>query len=181
MAQPPTMASAPGPGTPRPRRLTPPPPPPTSPAQPAPGKVGHLDEARVRERLGRARIARLGYVDQRGPLMVPVNVAVDAEQRVIFHTARESALAGLDGHNVAIEVDGFDRATRSGWSILVRGVARDVTEAKDASAVALLRAAVDCWAPGPRDRVFVVLPLSIDGRHIPVGPDGDWFAGVPAS
>lgn len=178
MAPPPTMSGPPGAGPSRPRRLTPPPP---AEAEPEPGKVGHLDEQLVRDRLGRARIARIGYVDLRGPLIVPVNVVVDTEQRVIFHTARESALARLDGHSVAVEIDGFDQAHHAGWSILVRGVAHDVTDAEDPAAEEMRHAAVDCWAPGSQDRVFAVVPLSIDGRHIPVGPDGDWFLGAPSS
>jgi hypothetical protein len=63
---------------------------------------------------------------------------------------------------VAIEVGGIDAA-------------RDVT------AVTARAQQVDSWAPGIRDRKFVVVPLAITGRTIPVGPDGDWFAGIPVS
>jgi hypothetical protein len=151
-----------------------------SPTQPGP-KVPHLDEVLVRERLRRARVARLGYADGEDPVIVPVNVAVDDEERIVFRTTGDGPLAALDGRRVAIEIDGIDAPRRSGWSILVRGVARDVTEAPDVVAARARTVPVDCWAPGPRDRTFVVLPIAITGRVIPVGPDGDWFAGIPSS
>lgn len=143
--------------------------------------IGHLDEALIRERLRRARLGRVSFVDGDQPVILPVNVAVDDEQRIAFRTAPDSPLAALDGRRVALEVDGFDPATRSGWSVLVLGVARDVTDAADPAAVASRRVPVDSWAPGQRDRVLVVLPLSISGRHVPPSDDSDWFAGVPSS
>ena len=114
-------------------------------------------------------------------MVVPVNITTDDAERVVFRTAAAGILGGLDGHKVAIEIDGHDPGLRSGWSVLVLGVARDVTTAADPDAVRLRSLPVDCWAPGDRDRYFAVLPLSISGRVIPVGADGDWFAGVPSS
>jgi nitroimidazol reductase NimA-like FMN-containing flavoprotein (pyridoxamine 5'-phosphate oxidase superfamily) len=149
--------------------------------EPPPGKARHLEEAELRERLSRARIARLGYIDGQDPVIVPVNVIVDADQRIVFRTSSSSALAELDRRRVAVEIDGFDTATRAGWSVLVRGVARDVSHGDDVQAVAARIADVDCWAPGHRNRTFVVLPLSITGRVIPFGPAAGWFPGVPSS
>jgi nitroimidazol reductase NimA-like FMN-containing flavoprotein (pyridoxamine 5'-phosphate oxidase superfamily) len=143
-------------------------------------KVAHLDEQLLRERLHRARVARIGYVDGEGPVVVPINVAVDEDERIVFRTAVDGPLATLDGQRVAIEIDGIDPPRRSGWSILVRGVARDVTDASDAVAALAQTVPVDCWAPGARDRTFVVLPQGVTGRVIPVGPDGDWFASLPS-
>jgi uncharacterized protein len=146
--------------------------------------IAPLDElppAVVTERLQRARVARLGYVDADGPAVVPVNISVDDLQRIVFRTAADSQLARLDRRQVAIEVDGIDAGRRTGWSILVRGIARDVTDAGDLAAVTARAQPVDCWVPGDHDRTFVVMPLSLTGRTIPVGPDGDWFAGFPLS
>ena len=82
---------------------------------------------------------------------------------------------------MAIEIDGLDPGLRYGWSILVRGVARDVSTATDAEAADARSVPVDCWAPGTRDRTVVVHIAAVTGRVIHVGPDGDWFAGVPMS
>jgi nitroimidazol reductase NimA-like FMN-containing flavoprotein (pyridoxamine 5'-phosphate oxidase superfamily) len=143
--------------------------------------LDNLAPAVVSERLHRARVARIGYVDADGPAIVPVNIAVDAQERIVFRTAADGPLARLDHQQVAIEIDGIDAGRRAGWSILARGIARDVTDALDATAVTARAQQVDSWAPGVRDRKFVVVPLAITGRTIPVGPDGDWFAGIPVS
>ena len=143
--------------------------------------VHPLDETLTRERLRHARFARLAYVDGEQPVVVPVNIVADETQHVMLRTAAESALADLDGRRVAVEIDGHDNATRSGWSILVRGVARDVTDAADVEARRWQHVTVDTWAPGVRDRLIVVLPLSITGRVIATNVDSDWFAGVPGS
>ena len=121
--------------------------------------VAHLDEQLMHERLHRARVARIGYLDGDGPVVVPINIAVDEDERIVFRTAVDGPLAALDGQRVAIEIDGIDPPRRSGWSILVRGVARDVTDASDAVAARAQTVPVDCWAPGTRDRTLVVLPL----------------------
>lgn len=154
---------------------------PSNPSPPGDPSVPHLDESLIRHRLSRARFARLGFVDGDQPIVVPVNIATDDSQRVVFRTAGNGILGGLDGHKVAVEIDGHDPGSRAGWSVLVLGVARDVTVAVDPDAVRLRTVPVDSWAPGARDRCFAVLPLSITGRMIPVSPDGDWFAGVPSS
>lgn len=153
----------------------------TATQQPATTKLEPLDEAIIRDRLHRARVARIAYVDGDQPMVVPVNIAADESQHVVLRTAADSALARLDGRRVAIEIDGYDAGMRSGWSILVQGVARDITEAPDADAQRWQRVTVDTWAPGLRDRRLVVLPLSITGRVIPLRADADWFAGVPGS
>jgi len=152
------------------------------PAHPASAdRIDRLDESLLRERLRRARVARIGFVDGDQPVIVPVNVTTDDEGRIVFRTGTTGPLGALDGRRVAIEVDGYDTTLRSGWSVLVQGVARDITTATDVAAERLQRLPVDCWAPGSRDRIFVVLPLSITSRVIHGDAQGDWFAGVPAS
>ena len=145
------------------------------------GDLEVLDETVVRDRLRRADLARIAYVDGDQPVIVPVNIVADESEHVLLRTAAGGPLAALDGRRVAIEIDGHEPGERSGWSILVRGVARDVTDAPDIEARRWQRTTVDTWAPGVRDRLIVVLPLSITGRAIPLGAGGGWFAGVPGS
>ena len=46
---------------------------------------------------------------------------------VIFRTSPVGPLAGLVRRtNVALEIDGFDEKTKSGWSVLIRGFAEAV-------------------------------------------------------
>lgn len=146
-----------------------------------PARLAELEDALIHERLARATIARLGYIDDDGPAVVPVNIRVGPDRRIVFRTGADAPMARAMRRRVAVEIDGFEPATRSGWSILVRGVASDVTDAHDAAATSALDVPVDCWAPGTRERVIVVTPSKITGRVIPVPRDSDWFAGVPGS
>jgi nucleotide-binding universal stress UspA family protein/nitroimidazol reductase NimA-like FMN-containing flavoprotein (pyridoxamine 5'-phosphate oxidase superfamily) len=145
------------------------------------GELEELADGVVLERLRAARVARIGFSDDGQPIIIPVNVASDDEGRLVFRTRSSGSLARLHGERVAVEIDGVDAAHRRGWSILVRGVAREITEASDPTARRLRAVSVDCWAPGPRDRYFTVLPVSITSRRVEDRVDGDWFAGVPGS
>jgi hypothetical protein len=134
-----------------------------------------LSDAIVGERLRAARVARVGFVDGGQPVILPVNVAVDAALRISYRTTADGPLAALDGQRVAVEIDGVDVDTRSGWSILVLGVAHDVSMGTSAAAD------IDSWAPGHRTRTITIVPHSIGGRDIPPGDDADWYPGVPGS
>ena len=96
---------------------------------------------------------------------------------------RPSVLGTLDGATVALEVDGYDVASGSGWYVTVAGVAKEITVPADAASRRLHQLRVDPWAPRPRDRWMAVLPVGITGRRVARdgGSDAGWFAGVPAS
>ena len=87
-----------------------------------------LDEATCWELMATAGIGRLVWVDADGPVAVPVNIAV-SDGAVVVRTAAYSAMAReVDDSRVALEVDDLDHETRTGWSVLVRGVARVLFE-----------------------------------------------------
>lgn len=70
-----------------------------------------------------APVGRIAFVEAGDPMILPVNHAV-VGRRVVFRTARGVALQqALNDRPVAFEVDGFDAASRTGWSVLVRGLA----------------------------------------------------------
>lgn len=82
------------------------------------------------------------------PMVFPVNyVYVDGS--VVVRTGLGTLLAGAALNLVAFEVDGFDAARRSGWSVLVQGMGFDVTDALDTKSEALQRLEMSPWAPGP--------------------------------
>jgi hypothetical protein len=102
---------------------------------------------------------------------------------VVFRTGDHSVLSGLATRKVAVEVDGYEVSSRSGWYVLVSGVVRELTFAGDVGAQRLRRLDVLPWAPGRRDRWFTVLPLAISGRRVarPHAETAVWFAGIPSS
>lgn len=107
-------------------------------------------------------VGRIAFVDAGEPVILPVNHAAVGHQ-IVFRTYRGAMLhEALMGRSVAFEVDGFDPATRSGWSVLARGVARVPEETGPLEALRL-----DAWADGTsRDDWVQVLVEEITGRRI---------------
>ncbi|MFA1541998.1 pyridoxamine 5'-phosphate oxidase family protein [Actinomadura monticuli] len=116
-----------------------------------------------------APVGRVVYTDQALPAIQPVTFVLDGDEAVVIRTAPGSKFdAALRGAIVAFEVDAFDAAARTGWSVTVVGQARAVTD--PAEAARLARLPLRPWAPGPRDN-FIRVPLwRVTGRRIlPVG------------
>jgi uncharacterized protein len=111
-------------------------------------------------------VGRLGFSVDGRPMVLPVNyVAGDAS--LVFCTARGSELSGAIGTRVAFEVDGIRSLYRSGWSVLVQGVAEEVTDPTEIEQ--LRRGPLKSWAaPGPQQWVRVSID-EISGRRLPGG------------
>ena len=87
-----------------------------------------LDEDECRKLLAERHLGRLAFVDFGGPVIFPVNYVFD-QDLVIFRTDPGSKLdAATERESVAFEVDATDEATRTGWSVVVRGTLADITD-----------------------------------------------------
>src|SRR5512133_2733503 len=120
------------------------------------------------------QLGRVVLVDDRGPLALPVNYVVD-QHSVLFRTDAGTKLAVASrGARVAFQVDGTDAATRTGWSVLVRGEAVEVTDPAELERVRQLP--LSPWAPGPKTRYVRILPTALTGRRIalPEDPPRTW-------
>jgi uncharacterized protein len=101
-------------------------------------QMEELDQDECRRLLAGRHLGRLAVPDFGGPMIFPVNDVVD-EDLVVF------------------EVDAIDEATRTGWSVVVRGILAEVT---DPAHLERLRALpLYPWAPGRRSRYVRVRPL----------------------
>ena len=90
-----------------------------------------LAEGECRRLLAEHHLGRLALVDGKGLVIVPVNYVLDGEGPV-FRTDPGSKLdAAAEAAQVAFEVDAVDEATRTGWSMLVRGALAEVTDPDD--------------------------------------------------
>jgi len=117
-----------------------------------------------RSLLSQRHLGRIGLVDRDGPLILPVNY-VFYRLLIVFRTDPGSKLdAAIRGARVAFEVDATDEASRTGWSVLVRGVATEVTEAEDLARLQALP--LYPWAPGVRGHYVRITPSSVSGRRI---------------
>ena len=108
-------------------------------------RIEELDEAECCRLLADHHLGCLAMVDPAGPLILPVNYAVDRDAPV-FRTDPGTKLdAAAEAAPVAFEVDAADEATRTGWSVVVRGTLAEVTDPDD-----LERLGPCPCTPGPR-------------------------------
>ncbi len=129
-----------------------------------------LDADACRGLLSDDVIGRLGVVIGRRPVVVPVNYVFDGES-IVLRTMPGSKIDVGQGP-AAFEVDGFDRATKSGWSVLVSGDLAEVTEL-DPEWRHVTSLPVEPWAGGERPAWLRLRPAYITGRVVPVATIGD--------
>src|SRR3546814_9963014 len=98
------------------------------------------------------------------PAIFPVNYAFAADL-IVFRTAPGSKLsAATEGAVVAFEVDEFDGASRSGWSVLVVGRSQVVHDLDTTFKV--LDVGLEPWADGVRSAIVRIDIEMISGRRI---------------
>jgi len=123
-----------------------------------------LTKSECFELLARERLGRVAVVDDRGPVVFLVNFVLDRHM-VVFRTDEGTKLdAACRGGRVAFEIDGTDAAARTGWSVLVRGEAIEVTD--PAELARLRKLPLDPWAPGAKAHYVRILPAALTGRRI---------------
>ena len=98
-------------------------------------------------------------IPDQAPSVVPVNFAVD-HGTIVFRTGDGEKHDHLVGQPVSLQADRFDWYRRSGWSVLVQGIAEecDAHEVEDVDLAP--------WAPGPLHHTIRIVPTSITGRRI---------------
>ena len=126
-------------------------------------RMGVLDEATCVKLLESTPIGRVGFSTDDGLLVLPVNFKWH-ENSVVFRTLEGQKLAAAAEHqHVCFEVDHWDAATRTGWSVVVQGVAREVTnwgEDVQLDQIGLVPWAKDAWRP-----IWVrIEPTAVSGR-----------------
>ena len=130
--------------------------------------TGELDLRTCRELLAQGQVGRVAVCTPSGPQILPVNYVVDGTS-VVFRTAPYGVLGRHAWHGrIAFEVDEFDVATRSGWSVVAAGQGELV---EDADELAALRAFSDLqpWAPGSRLLYVRLRWASLTGRRVRAG------------
>ena len=133
-------------------------------------KIEHLDEDECLRLISPGGIGRIAYQSRFGPAVLPVNYQLH-DGAIVFRTAEQSPLdqdlrTGIADaeYRVAFEIDEFDLAARSGWSVLIQGPAHHVgpgIERESAEA-----AGVEPWPGGDRELFVSITPAHITGRRI---------------
>jgi nitroimidazol reductase NimA-like FMN-containing flavoprotein (pyridoxamine 5'-phosphate oxidase superfamily) len=129
-------------------------------------RIQELDAEQCRRLLATQEVGRLGFISNGHPEVLPVNYVLDGDA-VLFTTSPGSKLWGASCAPVAFEVDSVDSATRSGWSVVVHGVAQEITSDDTASVRDRLAAVAPSPWPGGSAHNLVRLPTtSITGRRV---------------
>ncbi|MES9523564.1 helix-turn-helix domain-containing protein [Streptomyces capoamus] len=139
---------------------------------PGPGRAAlephftELTTLECRTLLGSHGVGRLAVATTTGPEIVPVNYSI-VDEAIVFRTAAGATPALADGRPVAFEVDRIDEAFSQGWSVLVRGVARVVTDPEQQCRYDE-KAHSKPWAGGDRELWLRIEPGMVTGRRITV-------------
>lgn len=123
------------------------------------GQLVELTEDECWELLGGVEVGRIAWPTAAGPEIVPVNHVVDGTTLRIRTPAYSALVREADDERVALEADGLDAGTRTGWSVVARGRAEvryDGDRGPDP----------DPWPEGSRRTLLVVTVDSITGRRL---------------
>jgi uncharacterized protein len=124
-----------------------------------------LDRVECLSLLGGARLGRVGITLGALPTILPINYRLVDEQ-IVFRTAGGTKLdAATSNAVVAFEVDDMDPLWHTGWSVVVTGLARVVTDPENLAR--LDDADIPYWAPDAAgDRIVEISTEMISGRRI---------------
>lgn len=115
------------------------------------------------DRLATAAIGRVAITSQALPAVVPVNFVLTGSS-ILFRTQPGGMLANAcDGTVVAFEIDDLAEDGRSGWSVLVVGVAEHV---EGSAAIRALSTGLSSAAGEGRDQFVAITIGKLTGRVI---------------
>ena len=126
--------------------------------------VEQLGEPECESLLAVINFGRIGFCDERGPMILPVNYVI-VEGEIVFRTDATTVLANVSMKSVAFEIDGWESASVA-WSVVARGHALEVTRALGAEYDNLRSAHIPVFAPGAKCHWFAMDVESISGRRI---------------
>jgi uncharacterized protein len=131
---------------------------------PRPGQLEILGERDCVKLLRSHDLGRIALVDREGrPLIFPVNYFFD-EGVIVFRTAPGTKLELAPGAYVSFEIDGWDPDERIGWSVLVKGIAHDITNPRGAPTGRMRFWPVRPMSPGSHEHWVGIWANEISGR-----------------
>ena len=112
--------------------------------------------------VGRIAVSVTGWEQ---PMLRPVNFLFDEESgSVLIRTAAGTKLhAVLRSARAVFEIDGTDRATHVAWSVIVLGVAEEITGPSELQRIDRLE--LNPWAPGQKNHWIRIRTGFVSGRR----------------
>jgi len=114
--------------------------------------------------LGAATIGRLAVTVDALPTVVPVTFRL-VDRCILVRTGPGPRLAAAYDAVVAFEADDFDPADRTGWSVVVIGVAREVP----AGSEPVTELDPDSWPSRPDGRLVAITTEMVTGHRVTAG------------
>jgi nitroimidazol reductase NimA-like FMN-containing flavoprotein (pyridoxamine 5'-phosphate oxidase superfamily) len=126
--------------------------------------IQELPESACFRLLATVSVGRVALTRHALPVILPVNFALDG-QTIVLRTGAGSVLAAArDGVVVAFEADEVDSRLEVGWSVLVTGTMREITNASEMLRVQRLH--LFPWAGGDRPFYVRITPGFVSGRRV---------------
>jgi nitroimidazol reductase NimA-like FMN-containing flavoprotein (pyridoxamine 5'-phosphate oxidase superfamily) len=117
--------------------------------------------------LAATTLGRVGVSSGALPNVLPVNFRFDGRQILIRTGVGTKLDSAVDNAVVAFEVDEIDPVAHTGWSVMVTGMARELTDAGELAVA--LTPPLARWAPGNEHRVIAISTELVSGRRIVPG------------
>jgi hypothetical protein len=138
-------------------------------------KLQQLSRTSALELLGSVNLGRLVFTHQALPAVRPVNHLVECESIIVRATAGAAIISAANRHGVVVayEADSIDPDSHVGWSVIVVGTARVLT---DDAAAARYRARLKPWVAGPVDDVITISTDLVTGYEL---VPGETTGGLP--
>jgi nitroimidazol reductase NimA-like FMN-containing flavoprotein (pyridoxamine 5'-phosphate oxidase superfamily) len=127
-------------------------------------KLEELSRSECLRLLASVSVGRVGLSINALPAVLPVNFAL-LDGEVVFRTVEGTKFhAAATGRVLAFEADGYETDGLSGWSVLVVGVSRVVTEPTELHRA--LELTVEPWGVGEAaDRIVRITSTIVSGRR----------------
>lgn len=135
-----------------------------------PTRLTELSRAESMRLLASVPIGRVVFTQHALPAVRPVNHLVEGDDVVIRTHPGAAIVSAADpaaGVIVAYEADEISVAARTGWSVIVTGVARLVDDAGDTSRY---DAVLQPWAAGDMTQIIRISTDIVSGYRLEHGP-----------
>lgn len=127
-------------------------------------QLRQLSKSRALELLGSVSLGRLVFTHHALPAIRPVNHLLERESIIVRATAGAAITsASRNGTVVAYEADSIDPDTHIGWSVIVVGTARLLT---DEIAATRYRSLLHPWVAGEADDVITISTDLVTGYEM---------------
>jgi nitroimidazol reductase NimA-like FMN-containing flavoprotein (pyridoxamine 5'-phosphate oxidase superfamily) len=125
-----------------------------------------LDRDECMRLLATQPVGRLAVVAGQYPMVVPVNFALD-RGIIVFRSGPGIKLDAAQHRNVAFQVDEIDLGQRSGWSVLVTGMAEVVSDSHAPELIERTEALrIEPFDERTKDQWVRIIPNEVSGRRI---------------